>query len=469
MQPTESRPSILVVDDDRIILDSLCEFLRLEEYEVSSAASLKEATLVLQREPIDLVIADVNMPGGNGFELLHLIRKRYPDSGVIMLTGYGTIESAVEAIKMGAFDYLTKPIVDDELKLCIERALAQQAILRENRTLKKRLDGRFGLEAMIGQDFRMLKLMELVEAVADASVTVLIQGNSGTGKSLLAEVIHQRSDRRDEPFIEVSCGAIPETLLESELFGHVRGAFTGAVANKSGKFKAANGGTIFLDEIAIASPGLQVKLLRFLQSQQFEPVGSNKTETLDVRVLLASNVDLEAEVQAGRFREDLYYRVNVVTIEMPTLAQRVSDIPLLARHFLDVYCKKMKRSISGFSDEALQVLQRHQWPGNVRELENAVERAVVLCKGRVVTPEDLPPRIIEAANTFEPSVPDQVMTLREALEVPEKRIIESALCANGWNRQLTADRLGINRTTLYKKMKHFGLDAEPIPVVAPYS
>ncbi len=464
MPTTDKKPSILIVDDDRIILDSLSEFIRVEGYDVDTAQSLKEATQMLEGQSIDLVITDVNMPGGNGFELLHLVRKRFSDVGIIMLTGYGTIESAVEAIKMGAFDYLTKPVVDEELKVCIERAIAQQAVLKENRVLKQRLDERFGLEAIVGHDYRMLKLLELVEAVADASVTVLIQGDSGTGKSLLAGVVHQRGDRRDKPFVEVSCGSIPETLLESELFGHARGAFTGAVAAKAGKFKAAHGGTIFLDEIACASPGLQVKLLRFLQSQQFEPVGSNKTETVDVRVILASNVDLESEVAAGRFREDLYYRVNVVTIEMPTLSERVSDIPLLARHFLNSFCQKSKRAILDFDDDAMQVLQRHHWPGNVRELENAIERAVVLCKGRRVSVDDLPPRIVEAASTLGPDKPAQTMTLREALEGPEKRIIETALRASGWNRQLTADHLGINRTTLYKKMKRYGLDAEPVSI-----
>ena len=451
---------VLVVDDDRIILDSLSEFLELEGYAVEAAASLPDALAVLARKPADLLLCDINMPSGNGFELLHLLRKRFPDTVAIMMTGYGTIESAVEAIKMGAFDYLTKPIIDDELKVCIERALAQQSILRENRILKEQLDHRYGFEAVVGQDYRMARVFDLVEAVADSKVTVLLQGTSGTGKSMMARVIHQHGARRDKPFVEVSCGAIPETLLESELFGHMRGAFTGAVANKAGKFKAAQKGTIFLDEVATASPGLQVKLLRFLQSQQFEPVGSTKTETVDVRVILATNVDLEEEVRAGRFREDLYYRINVVTIDMPTLAERVSDIPLLAKHFLARFCTEMKREIIDFDEEAMRILQRHAWPGNVRELENAVERAVVLCKRRYITAHDLPPKLVESASTFEPSAPYLPMTLREALETPEKRILEAALCAHGWNRQLTAHRLGINRTTLYKKMKRYGLDAE---------
>ena len=464
MPTIDTQARILVVDDDRIIRDSLSEYLRLEGYNVEPALSFRDALQTLERQPADLIITDVNMPGGNGFELLHVVRKRYTQTVVIMMTGYGTIESAVEAIKMGAYDYLTKPIIDDELKVCVERAINQQAILRENRVLKERLDQRYGLDAVLGQDYRMLKVFDLVEAVAGSKVTVLILGPSGTGKSLIAEVIHQRSERRNQPFVEVSCGAIPETLLESELFGHVRGAFTGAVANKPGKFKAAAGGTVFLDEVAAASPALQVKLLRFLQSHQFEPVGSNKTETVDVRVILASNTDLEAEVHAGRFREDLYYRINVVAIDMPALSERVGDIPLLVRHFLERFSADMKREILDFEDQAMQVLQGYHWPGNVRELENAVERAVVLCKGHYIGTGDLPPKLTEPSASLQPAITYQPVPLKEALEEPEKRIIEVALRSNGWNRQLTAQQLGINRTTLYKKMKRYGLDAEPVPL-----
>ncbi len=468
MTTTPTKARILVVDDDRIILESLGEFLRLEGYEVEAAASFKATLKAMERRAVDVIISDVNMPGGNGFELLHVMRERYPDTVLIMMTGYGTIESAVEAIKMGAFDYLTKPIIDDELRVCVERALSQQVILRENRVLKERLDQRFGLTAVVGQDYRMLKVYDLVDAVADAAVTVLIRGPSGTGKSLIAGVIHQRSARRDKPFVEVACGAIPETLLESELFGHTRGAFTGAVANKAGKFKAADGGTVFLDEVSAASPALQVKLLRFLQSHQFEAIGSNKTESVDVRVILASNVDLETEVHAGRFREDLFYRVNVITIEMPSLHERVGDIPLLAAHFLDNFNAAAKREILGFDEDATCALQRYHWPGNVRQLENAVERAVVLCKGHYITTADLGPKLVDQVEmlhplgAFEAIGTSQSKSLKESLEEPEKRIIEAALRANGWNRQLTARQLGINRTTLYKKMKRYGLEDAPM-------
>jgi DNA-binding NtrC family response regulator len=383
------------------------------------------------------------------------------------MTGYGTIESAVEAIKLGAYDYLTKPINDDELRLCVERCLTQQALVRENRALREQLDRRFGLAGVVGHDYRMLKVFDLVESVAASRVTVLILGASGTGKSLLARVIHQQSDRRDRPFVEVSCGAIPESLLESELFGHARGAFTGAVAQKAGKFKAAHGGTIFLDEVGAASPALQVKLLRVLQSHQFEAVGSNKTETADVRVILATNMDLEAEVKAGRFREDLYYRIHVVPIELPPLRDRVGDVPLLAKSFLRKFCVELQRSPGSrkgpqdFDDDCLLTLQRYPWPGNVRELENVIERAVVLCKDRFITRAELPPKLVESAAST-PLMNYHPMPLKDALEAPEKRILEAALRANGWNRQLTAEQLGINRTTLYKKMKRFGLDPDRV-------
>jgi len=465
-EPDRLPARVLVVDDDRIILDSLAEFLRLEGYEVAAAATLRDAVDLLEEASIDLILCDVNMPGGNGFELLHLVQRRFPAAVPIMMTGYGTIESAVESIKMGAYDYLTKPIVDDELSVCLERALARQTLLRENRALKQQLNERHGPDQIIGHDYRMLRVFDLIETVAESPVNVLIQGPSGTGKSVVARVLHQRSDRRDRAFVEVSCGAIPETLLESELFGHAKGAFTGAVADKAGKFKAADGGTLFLDEIDAASPALQVKLLRVLQTREFEPVGSNKTESVDTRVLFATNVDLERAVREGRFREDLFFRVNVVTIEMPSLADRISDVPILARWFIDRHAREMGRPVSGIDDEAVRALQRYSWPGNVRELEHTMARAVVLCKARRVAVRDLPDKLLERADEIESLDPVSGLTLKEALEQPERQIIEAALRANGWNRQRTADQLGINRTTLYKKMKYYALDAEPVPRTA---
>ncbi len=463
---SRNRQRILVVESDGIAAEAVTEFLRGEGYETGRAGTCAEALAELERRPHQVVISDVDLPRASGFELLRSVRERFPGTVVIMTTGYGTIEGAVEAIRMGAYDYLTKPVLDEELKLVVERACQQQLLLSENQHLREALDERFGLGHIIGRDYKMVRTFELIEMVADTPTTVLIQGESGTGKSIIARAIHQRSGRQSGPFVEVSCGALPESLLESELFGHVRGAFTGAVADKQGRFKAAHGGTIFLDEISSATPALQVRLLRVLQERQFEPVGSNRTEKVDVRVLLASNEQLSAAVEAGRFRRDLYYRIAVVTVQLPRLAERIGDIPLLAEHFLAHYSEQLRRRISGFDPRAMEHLQRYAWPGNVRELENVVERAVVLCRNGFVGVQDLPEHLLEPEQHEEAACPWRPMALQQALAEPEKRIITQALKANHYNRQATARALGINRTTLYKKMKHYGLLAimEPVSI-----
>ena len=453
---------ILVVDDDQIIRESLCEFLKVEGYQCNGAAGFKQALTELDKQDYNLVITDVNMPEVDGFELLRVIRKRYPEVVTIVITGYGTIESAVEAIKMGAYDYLTKPIVDDEIRMIVNRAIEQQSLIQENRNLRNQLKSKFGLENIIGHDYKMLKIFDLTEAVAESKATVLITGQSGTGKSLIARAIHHRSNRMGKPFVEVSCGALPETLLESELFGHMKGSFTGAVGNKEGKFLAADGGSLFLDEINSASPGFQVKLLRILQEKQFEPVGSNETKTVDVRVILATNKDLNEEVRSGRFREDLFYRINVVNIELPSLAERSTDIRLLAEKFLKDMCATHSKEKSGFANEAIGYLESYNWPGNVRELENVIERAVVLSKGSSIGADDLPQNVITQVDSAQQVDIARPMSLRDALEEPEKRIIERALRQNNWNRQATSEVLQINRTTLYKKMKYYGLEVDPM-------
>ncbi len=449
---------LLLVDDDPIILESLGAFLREEGYEVVAVETVAAAVQALSGDQFEVVISDVSMPRAGGLDLLRYIRKNHADVVVILVTGYGTIESAVEAIKLGAYDYLTKPVVDDDVRWCVRRACQQQKLIAENRRLREQLEARYSFDSIIGGDHRMLKIFELITAVADSRSTVLMTGESGTGKSLVARAIHAHSGRADGPFIEVACGSLPETLLESELFGHAAGAFTGAAGATEGKFAAADEGTIFLDEVATASPALQVKLLRVLQERCFEPVGSNETRSVDVRVVLATNADLRAEVAAGRFREDLYYRVNVVNIELPPLRERPGDIPLLARHFLSGYADEASKEIAGFDAEAIDCLQRYPWPGNVRELENCIERAVLLCRTGRIGRADLPETV--AAAPDEPLVAvneDRPMSLVEALAAPEREIIQAALRRNGGNRAATAAELQINRTTLYKKMRKYGM------------
>ncbi|MGQ9576082.1 MAG: sigma-54-dependent transcriptional regulator [Thermoguttaceae bacterium] len=451
-----AKGSLLLVDDDRHVLVSMAEWLRQQDYRVQTATGRAEALAALSRDCYDAVLVDIRLQDGDGFEVLAECRQRHPTTAVILITGYGTVETAVEAIRAGAFDFLTKPLIDEELEMAIQRALNQQRVLEENRNLKAQLDMRFGLENIVGRDHRMLRVYDMIQSVADTKATVLITGESGTGKSLIARAIHRASSRRDGPFVEVACGALPETLLESELFGHVAGAFTGAAGEKIGKFKQADGGTIFLDEISTASPNMQVKLLRVLQDLEFEQVGGTKTFTVDTRVILATNDDLGKAVAEGRFRQDLYWRINVINIELPPLRERISDIPLLARHFLERIARESGKRVHGFAEAAMQALQAYRWPGNVRELQNVIERAVLLGKGGTIGLEDLPAGV--AAGAPISIEPWGNRPLKQALANPERQIILDALEAHNWNRLATAAALGINRTTLYKKMKRLGLD-----------
>ncbi len=456
-----TRGSLLLVDDDIPLRQSMAEFLRSCGLQTETSGTCQEALDRMKERQFDVVICDVHLPDHDGFNLLKWAVKNTPETAVILLTGYGTIENAVEAIRIGAFDYLTKPLIEDELTFSIERALGQRRIVQENKSLRAQLDQRFGLGKIIGRDYKMQKMFDLIESVADTKTTVLILGENGTGKTMTARAIHQSSSRRDKPFVEVACGSLPDSLLESELFGHVAGSFTGAVKDKEGKFLQADGGTLFLDELATASPSLQVKLLRVLQDREFEPVGGNKTIKVDVRLILATNANLEEMVAKGEFRQDLYYRINVITLTQPPLRERIGDIPLLLEHFLNDFREQTGKKVEGFSEDAIQLLQQHNWPGNVRELVNIVERSVVLCKNPVIDVDDLPESVRKLSHLSAGHIAHIGNTpLKKALADPERQILLEALEQNGWNRQQTAAMLGINRTTLYKKMKKFGIDVE---------
>ncbi len=467
-------PKVLIVDDDRIVAASIAELLSRDGYLTATAGTAEIALDAIARtrqgtapKPFAVVIVDMSLPGMSGLELIKTLRRESADIVPLAITGYPTVEAAVQAIRTGAMDYLTKPMVDDELRIAVEKAIRQQALLAENTNLKKQLDQKYGLDNIVGADPRMRRIYDVIEAVASSRTTVLMTGESGTGKSLIARATHRNSPRADKPFVEISCGSSPETLLESELFGHTKGAFTGAHAEKTGRFLAAHTGTLFLDEINSASPGMQLKLLRVLQERRFEPVGSNDTVEVDVRVILASNQRLETLVAAGKFRQDLYYRINVVMIELPPLRERIGDIQLLAEHFLEAKAREAAKQITGFDAKAMEALRRYAWPGNVRELENVVERAVVLTRSTRIVADDLPPQVLD--NSTGQLLPPHARTagawgiapgrsLREALEEPERQIILAALEANAWNRQQTADQLQINRTTLYKKIKQYDLE-----------
>lgn len=450
---------ILIVDDEPLIRRSLSELLTLSGYTVSSASSAKEALHLLKDYTADIVISDVKMPEMDGVQLLKQIKASHPDTPVILTTGYASIESAVSAMKEGAYDYITKPIVDSEIKIILERLFRQKQLVEENLKLKEKLSAaqKESFCNIVGKNEKMQKIYSLIEAVAVTRATVLITGESGTGKRLVAHAIHKcNEEERKKPFVEVSCGALTETLLESELFGHIKGSFTGAIKDKMGRFELANGGTIFLDEIDAFSPALQVKLLRVLQDGEFERVGDNKTLNIDIRIIAATNQNLQDLISQNKFRKDLYYRLNIISIEIPPLRQRKEDIPLLITDFIGRHTKHLSKKIDGISESALSILANHSWPGNIRELENIIERAIILCKGPIIEPEDLP-EFLQHAKNKEDASREGGLKLKDALQSPEKDIIIETLESVSWNRNDAAQKLGINRTTLYKKMLKFGL------------
>ncbi len=420
--------TILIIDDEKSMRDFLSIMLKKEGYDVVSAETGADALRALQNEIFDLVISDVKMPGMNGIDVLKAVKEASPETVVIMITAYATAETAVEAMKLGAYDYITKPFKVDEIKLIIQKALENRHLRKENILLKREMKSRLGFENFIGASEAMQKVFMLIRQVADANSTLLITGESGTGKELVARAVHFNSSRKDKPFVTINCGALPETLLESELFGYMKGAFTGAASNKQGLFEAANGGTIFLDEISATTPALQIKLLRVLQERVFMRVGGTTDIKVDARVIAASNRDLLSEVSKGAFREDLYYRLNVIPIQLPPLRERKEDIPLLVDFFLTKFTAG--KSPKKIDPIALKVFMNHRWAGNVRELENSIERLVILTKGDTISKNILP----DSLKQFQPSqelpltdIPDEGIDLELLLSNTERSLLQKAL------------------------------------------
>jgi two-component system NtrC family response regulator len=446
---------ILVVDDQAAQRELITGFLRKQNFEAIAAESGEKALDKFRREPFDLVLTDMKMPGMSGLELLAALRTMNPEATVIVVTAYGTVETAVAAVKAGAADYLTKPVNLEELLYRIEQVKERRRLLSENVELREALQSHHRIEGIVGESGQMLEVLSLVRRVAPSEATVLIRGESGTGKELIAKAIHYASPRVSAPLVRVNCAALPENLLESELFGHERGAFTGALASRKGRFELADGGSLFLDEIGDLPLPLQSKLLRVLQEREFERVGSSVPIKVNVRIMAATNMDLESLMKSGKFREDLYYRLNVVTLVLPPLRERRQDLPLLMDHFLSVFAEKNRKTIRGFTDEARDVLLRYDYPGNVRELENLIERAVVLTRDDVVGKSDLP-LSIRGIPESEREQLDQA-GLTAVVEGVERRMIREALDKAGGVQTRAAEMLGISERALRYKLSKYGI------------
>lgn len=451
----KERAKILLVEDEDLSRDALTRLLKMSAYNVKGAASGKIALSLLTNEQFDIVITDLFLPDSNGIDILKKAKDFSPYTEVILITGHASAETAVKAMKEGAFDYITKPLNFDELSILISKALEKRQLLTENVYLKKQLNNKFGFSNIIGNSPPMQKLFSRMKRIAGTDSTVLVLGESGTGKELVAKAIHYNSHRKDRPFIPVNCSAIPETLLESELFGHVKGSFTGAIRDKAGKFESATTGTIFLDEIGTMPMHLQTKLLRVLQEQEVERIGSSRTIQLDVRVISATNLNLEEEVKRGNFREDLFYRLNVIPIVLPPLRERKEDILALVKHFVEKYCREMKRPVMSISNEALELIEAYRWPGNVRELENMVERIVTLTDGDRIMPNDIPSHVRDEVLT---KVTERGVDMIKAVNEIEKRMICDALALTNGVKAKAAAMLNLNRTTLVEKMRRLGID-----------
>jgi len=450
---------ILIVDDEVDALDLMEELFVQHGYETITAQNGMEAMSILRSQEPDILISDMQMPEMNGMELLDLAQKEYPDLAVMMITAHGTIETAVEAMKKGAKDYILKPLRFDEIVSKVETMAELKSLMRENTYLHQQLKSTFGFDNIIGRNTKMLELFDLIKAISETPSTVLIRGENGTGKELIAKAIHFHSSRVKKRLVTVNCGAIPENLLESELFGHVKGAFTHAIKDKPGKFELADGGTLFLDEIGEIDVSLQVKLLRAIQQQEIERVGSTQVNKVDARIISATNANLEEAMDAGRFRQDLYFRLNVIQIDVPPLRERIDDIPLLVSHFVEKYNKKLSKEFHGISNEAMEVLQSYSWPGNIRELENAIERGIALGKSDVIHARDLPSTLQKQRPLSLPGVDiASGVSLTEMVDNYERKLIMRALEENKNNKKRTAEILNIHRSTFMSKLKKHDLN-----------
>jgi DNA-binding NtrC family response regulator len=446
---------ILVVEDEEGMREFLKILLGKERYEVSACECGKDAVEKFKEENFQVVITDIKMPGMNGIEVLSAIKKIDRSVPVIIMTGHASMETAIEAVNKGAFAYLLKQARNEEIKQLVKKAIEVRSLRKENKFLRQELKRSQTQRPIIGKSDKIRQVFALVDKVAETDSTILIFGESGTGKELVAREIHYKSNRAEGPFVTINCGALPETLLESELFGHVRGSFTGAVRDKEGLFAVAKGGTFFLDEVGETSPAIQVKLLRVLQEREIIPVGGVRPIKVDVRLIAATNADLERDVDTGKFRADLFYRLNVIPMEIPPLRQRKDDIPLLVDHFLNLYCESSGKPVKTVSAESFDVLMRYDWPGNVRELENVLERAVILQEGRIITAEDLPEKLRLTGGDRKGSV---VSASNLTLEELEKEYMMKVLDETGWHKKRAASILGINASTLYRKLQRYGCD-----------
>jgi len=455
---------ILIVDDERGMQEFLEIFFRREGHVVSIAAGAGDARARLLEDQVDLVISDMQMPDGSGLDVLRAVQEHCPEVPVIMITAFATTDSAIAAMKEGAYDYVTKPFQVDELGVVVGKALEKKQLTLENRRLRSELRTQAKSRSMIGNSAVMQRVFDMVSRVAETKTNVLVSGESGTGKELVARAIHDESGRADAPFVAVNCAAIPSNLLESELFGHMKGSFTGAVSNKEGLFEVAEGGTLFLDEVGELSPELQVKLLRAIQEKTLRRVGGTTDRVVDVRILSATNRELEAEVAAGRFREDLYYRLNVIQIPLPPLRDRTEDIPLLAHRFIERFSREFGKEVAHIDPEAMEVLLAYRYPGNVRELENVIERAVALSRGSTIGLESMPPTLLRGGSLDTAmEIPETGVDLDELVSSYERRLIEQALHRAGGVKKRAAELLGLSFRSLRYRLDKLGLDRADTP------